>query len=572
MAVRSKRFGRALAVAALLYFPVGLEAQIPENINPGAVQQHSSETNQYYKLQKQLDRNGRPASPAAVLKNEVQSNAPALPQSSSQTLLLKRVDIASSAILSVSELAAITHRYEGRGVTIKDLAAMIQQINDLYQKKGYIAARAVLPPQKVSAGIIKVQLIEARIGKIVVENNQHTKASYFADRIALKPGELVRVHDLEKSLAYLNATSNVKVRAVLEPGEQFGTTDLHLKVQPIPDDSTSLSFDNAGQAAIGRERLGFTETYGNLFGYRDPLNIGTYWADGLAGGFVSYSFPISDSGLRLGPIFSYDAIRVRASKLQKLAVNGSFYDASFRLSRPVIANSHFTFSAYVAPHFQESALQSKDVPISRIEVRSLESGGTVQAIGKRGVWQADVSLMAGDDNAAGRNFFSKYDGSVTRMQVIKGGIIAIFRGQGQAKAGNPTPLPPSEQIQIGGLSTVRGYPESELIGDNGYAISAEVDTPIPLGRMKFLGMPLGERFKSAWFVDHGAIIEGPHTTFLTGAGGGLIVNLSKYFQARANLATPLQNRATFNRTAFEFYVQSTPPIQRLFEMFRSKAE
>jgi hemolysin activation/secretion protein len=85
-------------------------------------------------------------------------------------------------------------------------------------------------------------------------------------------------------------------------------------------------------------------------------------------------------------------------------------------------------------------------------------------------------------------------------------------------------------------------------------------------------MPLGERFKSAWFIDHGAVIAGPHTTFLTGAGGGLIVNLSKYFAGRANLATPLQNRAAFNRSAFEFYVQSTPPIQRLFEMFRSKAE
>jgi hemolysin activation/secretion protein len=407
---------------------------------------------------------------------------------------------------------------------------------------------------------------------VVVENNAHTKASYFADRVALKPGDLVRVEDLEKSLAYLNATNDVKVRAVLEPGEEFGTTDLHLKVQPIQDDSTSLSFDNTGQAAIGRERLGITQTYGNLFGYRDPLSIGTYWSGGLAAGFASYTFPISDSGLRLSPIFSYDTIHVRSSKLQKLAVNGSFYDASFRLSRPVIANSRFTFSAYVAPHFQESELKSENVPISRAEVRSLESGGSVQSIDKHGVWQADLSLMAGDDDLQGRNFFSKYDGSVTRMEVIKHGLVAIFRGQGQAKAGNPAPLPPSEQIQIGGLSTVRGYPESELIADNGYAISAELDTPVPLGRRKFLGMPLGERFKSAWFIDHGGVIAGPHTTFLTGAGGGLIVNFSKYFAGRANLATPLQNRATFNRTAFEFYVQSTPPIQRLFEMFRSKAE
>lgn len=572
MAVRSKQFGGAFALAALLCFPVGLEAQIPENITPGAIEQHSSETDRYYKLQKQLQRNGAPASPADIIKNQALPNAHDAPQPSGQTLLLKRVDITPSAILSTAELATIIHTYEGRKVTIKDLAAMVQQINGLYKTKNYLAAEAVLPPQKVASGIVHVQLVEARIGKVVVENHEHTKASYFTHRIALKPGDLVRLQELEKSLAYLNATNDVKVRAVLEPGEQFGTTDLHLKVQAVQDDSTSISYDNAGQAAVGRERLGVTQTYGNLFGYRDPLSVGTYWSNGLAAGFASYTFPISDSGLRLGPVFSYDSIQVRASKLQKLAVNGSFYDASFRLSRPLIANSHFSFSAYVAPHFQESELKSENLPISRVEVRSFESGGTLQSFGKYGIWQADLALMVGDDNASGRNFFSKYDGTITRMQVIKNGIVAIFRAQGQAKAGNPAPLPPSEQMQIGGLSTVRGYPESELIGDNGYAISAEVDTPIPLGRMKFLGMPLRERFKSAWFIDHGGVIAGRHTTLLTGAGGGLIVNFSKYFAGRLNLATPLENRAAFNRTAFEFYVQSTPPIQRLFEMFRSKPE
>jgi hemolysin activation/secretion protein len=271
-------------------------------------------------------------------------------------------------------------------------------------------------------------------------------------------------------------------------------------------------------------------------------------------------------------MFSYDQIHVRASNLQKLAVNGSFYDASVRLSRPVIANSHFVFNAFWAPHLQESELYSKDVPISRAEVRAIEAGGTLQSVDKHGVWQADVSLMAGDDNLVGRNFFSKYDGTITRVQVFKHGIVAVLRGQGQAKAGNHAPLPPSEQIQIGGLATVRGYPESELLGDNGYAISAELDTPIPLGKWKFAGLPLADRFKAAWFVDHGAVIAAPHTTFLTGAGGGLIVNLSKYVAGRVNLATPLENRAGFKRAAFEFYLQSTPPVQRLFEKFRSRAE
>jgi len=572
MAVSIQRFGAALLTAAIVCFPQTSVAQTLGNISPGAIQQHSSEMERYYELQKQLENDKMPQSTQDSIGNHVQSGAKAPPRASEQLFLVRRVDVTPSAILSPSELRRVSCRYEGREVSIKDLSAMVQEINDLYQKKGYLAARAVLPPQKVSSGVVYVRLIEARIARVVVENSSRTMNSYFADRVALKPGDLVRVEDLEKSLAFFNATNDVKVRAVLEPGEEFGTTDLHLRVSPVEENSASISYDNAGQAAIGKERLGFTETYANLFGHRDPLNIGSYWADGLVSGFASYSFPISDSGLRIGPIFSYDQIHVRANKLQKLGVNGSFYDASFRLSRPMIANSHFVLNAYLAPHFQESALNSQDVPISRTEVRSIEAGGTIQESDKHGVWQADLSLMAGDHNLGGRNFFSKYDGTITRMQLLKHGIVAVFRGQGQAKGGNSASLPPSEQIQIGGIATVRGYPESTLIGDNGYAISAELDMPIPLGSRKFLGMPLGQRFTSAWFIDHGAIVAGPQTTFLTGAGGGLIVNFSKYFRGRANIATPLQNSTAFNRTAFEFYLQSSPPIQRLFEMFRSKAE
>lgn len=572
MAVRIQCFGGALLAAAIVYFPVKSHAQTLGNISPGAIQQQSSEMERYYELQNQLEKGKTSQSTQDNIGNHLQSGAKAAPRTSEQMLLVRVVDISPSAILSAGELRAVSRKYEGRQVSIKDLSAMVQEINDLYQTRGYLAARAVLPPQKVSSGVVQVRLIEARIARVVVENSGRTTDSYFADRVALKPGDLVRVEDLEKSLAYFNATNDVKVRAVLEPGEQFGTTDLHLRVSPVEENSASISYDNAGQTAIGQERLGFTETYANLFGHRDPLNIGSYWADGLVSGFASYSFPISDSGLRIGPIFSYDQIRVRASKLQKLAVNGSFYDASLRLSRPVIANSHFVLNAYFVPHFQESALNSQDVPISRTEVRSIEAGGTMQESDKRGIWQADLSLMAGDHNLGGRNFFSKYDGSITRMQLLKHGIVAVFRGQGQAKGGNPASLPPSEQIQIGGIATVRGYPEAALIGDNGYAISAELDTPIPLGSRKFLGMPLGQRFTSAWFIDHGAIVAGPQTAFLTGAGGGLIVNFSKYFRGRANLATPLQNSTAFNRTAFEFYLQSSPPVQRLFEMLRSKAE
>ena len=141
----------------------------------------------------------------------------------------------------------------------------------------------------------------------------------------------------------------------------FGTTDMVLEVQSPTFISTAVSFDNAGLASTGRQRVGTNETINSLSGNRDPLSLGLDWSDGMWVGSGSYDFPITPGGLRLGAVVSYDNIEVHENALQKLAVTGTFYDVSLRLSRPFVTRKHLLFTPYLAPHFQESTLQSKDV-------------------------------------------------------------------------------------------------------------------------------------------------------------------------------------------------------------------
>jgi hemolysin activation/secretion protein len=53
--------------------------------------------------------------------------------------------------------------------------------------------------------------------------------------------------------------------------------------------------------------------------------------------------------------------------------------------------------------------------------------------------------------------------------------VLLLKGAGQFT--NNT-MPSSEQFQVGGYYTVRGYPVSELSGDSGYTLSAELYSPI----------------------------------------------------------------------------------------------
>jgi hemolysin activation/secretion protein len=85
-----------------------------------------------------------------------------------------------------------------------------------------------------------------------------------------------------------------------------------------------------------------------------------------------------------------------------------------------------------------------------------------------------------------------------------------------------------ERFSIGGYYTVRGYPVSEKIGDNGYTATAELVLPVPsVAKVPFTSVTWKQLLQLALFVDHGGTFAAPITLpqggfgYLTGAGAGL---------------------------------------------------
>ncbi len=135
-------------------------------MEPGAVQGHSRELSEHYETEKKLnlDRDSRPPveiSAAAV--NGAGSTLAAGP-----AFLLRQIVIDESAILSPEEIRSVLARYEQKQATIADLNLAVQELNSLYRQKGYATAMAVLPPQQVRDGMVRLRLIEGRVGKIVI--------------------------------------------------------------------------------------------------------------------------------------------------------------------------------------------------------------------------------------------------------------------------------------------------------------------------------------------------------------------------------------------------------------------
>ncbi len=185
-----------------------------------------------------------------------------------------------------------------------DIEGIVTEINQLYISKGYITARAILPAQKITDAIVEIQLIEGSIGNIILDGNEDTRDSYLLKRISFKPGDLIKLDNLEKNLFNFNASNDIRLQAELMAGESFGTTDLILKVTEPKKTQISLFCDNTGRGETGLYRYGLNILNRSLFGYRDSLNLVLFGADGMEAGSLSYSIPFDKAGARF--ILSYN--------------------------------------------------------------------------------------------------------------------------------------------------------------------------------------------------------------------------------------------------------------------------
>ena len=533
-------------------------------VDPGAIQTHDADTFQYEQLEKKLEKlRQQQAAEEAKKSRQAGSNVPA---ETGPKFLLRHLILNPSELLSQAEIHDVVAKYQGREVSMADLRRLTEEINHLYERKGYVTARAILPAQKIVNGEVKVTLVEGRVGKVSIGSKTRTHDSFILNGVHIKPGQLLRVDELQRNLELLNNTCDLKVKAVLEPGASFGTTDVALQVEAPENQRSTFLFDNAGRTGVGNNRLGFVERYGSVLGLRDPLVLGTYWATGTLDSFLSYNFPVGSWGTRLGANFDYNRIREVSGPTAAFGIEGNSLDTTARISQPLVIRPRLQWSATLSGDYIESHLRSHEVPLTHTVVHSLSWTDDLQMIDHHGVWSTSHILTYGNHDLGGVRPFFKYDGSLVRVENFPKGVIGVLRISGQTNA--LSYLPPVEQFQAGGLATVRGYPEGRQIDDRGYAGTAELQFPGFFQHRHIRGSALGKKLKEALFFDDGAVYDSyrklshppSDNRYLASVGPGVILNISKYVSGRIDAGFPLRGVEKIPRWRLHFYLQSSPPL------------
>jgi hemolysin activation/secretion protein len=458
--------------------------------------------------------------------------------------------------------------YENKELSMRAMQEVANKITDLYRQSGFITSRAILAPQKIEGGLLKIEIIEGKMGTIDVKGNKYYKASLIKRKIDLKPADAFNYNKLKSNLSNLNAYRDRNVQTVLTPGKEPGTTDLVLNVTDKLPVHVGVSYDNYGSRYLDKKRYQGTLTHNNLTGNDDIMTL-TYQ---LAEGHHTYRL---NSGRYFLPFSSKTGIGLYVSKSQlelgkeyaDLHARGKSSIYSVFLTQNMISNDLTDLSADIGFDYKDSfnfenyTMTSKDrLRNGRLAMRFDHSDGMGRTIVNNEITQGFPDTMGalGEKESA---FVTSREGAgakftknlidVLRLQRMPKNSTLLIKGQGQVSS---HVLTSTEQYQLGGISNLRGFAPGEAVGDAGGSLTAEWSFPV-YGLSKNWKSPLSKAYiydalRLAVFYDCGKVnLRNPSadehkTTTLSDYGIGARYDLPENFSARIDLAWPIDDETS----------------------------
>lgn len=458
------------------------------------------------------------------------------------------LEIVGSTVFTAAELKELGAEVIGRAVTIGQLQAVITKINAKYQSLGYITSRAVLSPQTIRGGVVRIDIIEGKLEQIDIQRGegspQKLPDDYFTARLAFDPHKPLNFLKIEEELQKLRENPLVKdIKATLRAGSGEGLSVLQVVVTEAPSFLTQISWDNYGNPNTGSWRGNLSLTEQNLTGRGDALTV-SYTRSGEANTFAaSYTLPVNPQGgtVTIQGLTGINPI-VEGRFTFNLTTESRLVDVTYR--QPIVHTASKELSLSFSLTSEESRILIDQALIPDGETRStvIRLGQEYRGRDGGGGWFARSVFSLGLDalGATVRSgtpdgrFFS-WGGQVLRLQKLSADQETIGQFRLQFQYGGDS-LPPLQRFGLGGPLSVRGYRQGFLTGDSG--VQGTIEVELPLARNEF-GRSI---IKIAPFMDAGTVWNqngNGESQTLWGVGAGVKWQISPQLQLRLDYGFPL---------------------------------
>lgn len=453
-----------------------------------------------------------------------------------------------------SELQAVIAGAQGQELDFAGLQALADRVTAHLRETGWLLARAYLPRQDVTEGIIEIAILKGRLDGNVTDGGGWEIALNEGARIdagillaiaetAAPSGSAPRQEELERALLLMDDLPGIGVRSRLAPGAETGTTRITVNATEGPLFTGIVWADNYGNASTGETQLSGALHLNDPSRRGDHASLTVTASEGVRVGQLGYDLPLTPNGLRASAGYTTMNYEVKNGSGVAAGLEGDSSILHAGLGYPFIRTRALSLHGEVE-YGRKALTDDSDAGTlrdKRVDVVTLGlSGESLDRWQGGGLNKFHAGLTTGDldlskvpaDEAADaatldtQGGYTRLNLDATRLQRLPGRFTLFGRFSAQWAGDN---LDSSEQFILGGPTGVRAYPVGEAQGDAGWIASVDLRYDWP--EETALGiMQLGA------FVDTGhirlhddpgsvaiATATGKNAYALSGAGFGLNV-------------------------------------------------
>lgn len=460
---------------------------------------------------------------------------------------ISRIDVDGTTKLPASAIAKLTAPWVNQCLDVPRLTELTNAISDWYISRGYITSRAFLTEQDLSSGVLHIAVLEGKLQQIRLEGVPLRTLKMTFPGLE---GKILNLRDIEQGMEQLNRVRQTPVEIEILPGSQQGFSIVNLTAAPEFPLNGSVSFDNSGQKSTGTGQLSGALFANNMLGLADKWFISGGRSSDFSNSKDAQNFA---AGVSLP--YGYGLLDYSYSWSNYLSTidnNGYFWRSTgdsetHRLNGSWVlfrnGDIKTAFSLGLTHRINHNKLNDVLLEASSRKLSSISFGINHTHKMFAGVATLNPTFTQGvpwfgaeDDNLK--------QGDVPKAEFRKWSVSGSFQRPLAEKLWwlssvyfqwSPDRLYGSERLTLGGETSVRGYKEQYISGDNGGYWRNEVNYSLftlpALGQISAMAA-----FDGGWLKQDGFDRYASGT--LWGAALGL-TSAGRWFSSQFTVGTPV---------------------------------
>lgn len=384
----------------------------------------------------------------------------------------------------------------GEGRSLLDVEGARAALERSYRDGGYSTVLVTIPEQEVAGGAVTLSVVEGEVERLRVKGAEYHLTSDIKSRAPeLAQGNVPYFPDVQRQLESLNRNGDLRVTPIMRAGREQGKVEIVLDVEDHLPFHGSADFSNRQTANTTPQRASVNLRYDNLWQLGHSINLTLQTAPQEPSqqrvAALTYVFPVGDRGnaVALYGVASRSNLATLAGS-PGLGLLGNTDIFGLRYAMPLAAAAEYSHSLSLGFDYK-SIKQSVVVagsaelptPINYMPLVASYSGSwlgqsgttafdSIVTMGMRGLFGNHEDVFEAKRSGAHASFLTLRN-TLRRTELV-GRWSVDGRVEMQHASG---PLVSNEQYGAGGAENVRGYLESERVGDGALRLGLEIRTP-----------------------------------------------------------------------------------------------